>query len=1043
MASVDLNIIDRGTGGSVWTAQNTGLQGDDLDKIKESKTDNSVALNSLPTPFARFFVAKEAFRRVTEEVRNPENGAGLAYARIVSDCLDIFELLFNKKYHEDQWKDQGIKLTIKEWDMEENMKELHDRVPILYNALYATYKEDIKEKTLYFVILEENGKQKLLGTSSPMTGFVTPPDMDKKDIMENNTPPVKLQSEVYNTLNIQRKEGGVYFRDIMLFGKRDKDFKNYMYQLFGGTDLDNRLDEIRNYVRMFDNDPDITVDYRIKKKNVLTEYNSDLVVNGLHIGYNDETNINAFFLPKLVKLPYRLDNANFKGMQYERDINDRDYDYLLPLKSEALPYICKGGATCVCQLKPYSVVVKFRYNGNEYTKEYQLEGDVYDFKASDQSVNVGLFPNILSTKEEENNYFKLALTVADNNNGDGEWHTLGIDDVVLSFFKKDDKGNYIRIQEADAGQAQYGAKNAVVRSKQGNGSFAQTYGTKYYELFNTSFDAMEISVKCHKGILLPVWQNAQLTNDGYTYAIDLGTSNTFISRTKANDNQAPEMFSMKRPMVSYLHHYDDNGQYSEVRRIESAMDKPVCEAMKTEFVPPFIDGKDYKFPIRTVVCKARNIADNPELFNNHNIAFFYEKMMGDDYQECKTDIKWEESEDCIKVFVRELLLMIKCDILQHNGMLNQTRIVWFRPLSFSGKTKRIYEKVWNDLAKEILFTNNVDCYTESEAPYYYFDKSNIVKNTDSVTVIDIGGGSTDYVYFNENHPVAASSVHFGCDVLWGNGHNGFANVRENGVYNKYIGNLNWGKQDGLRKLESEMKVSKSCSTIDMINFWLDNNKYNDIANRLHDDCLPLFAYHFTAIIYYIAKLYKYKGYDFPRSIVFSGNGSRYIDGFMTDDIELIEKSVAVIFSKVFGTKCDIHIIMPNERKESTCYGGLYRPHLAEEVKTVVYHGVKREYQNVGEMNADKKLQSELLEAYKEMNDLYSSVLDILKRGGAIDNTVNLNDFKQNAKVGYEENLSTHYRSDVKQRYTNDEDVCNDSVFFIPVIDKIFELSKLV
>lgn len=1043
MASVDLNIIDRGTGGSVWTAQNTGIQKSQLDKIKENKTDNSVALNSLPTPFARFFVVEEAFRRVTEEMRHPGNGAGLAYTRIVSDCLDVFELLFNKKFHENQWNDKNVNLVVKEWDMTENMKELHDRVPILYNALNATYNEDIGEATLYFVILEMNGKETLLGTSSPMTGFVTPPDMDKKDITENNTPAVKFQGDAYNSLKIERKEGGEYFRDAMLLGERDRDFKNYMYQLFGGTGIDQRLNVVRDYVRMFADDSDIKNDYTIKTKSILTEYNSELVVNGLNVGYNDETDINAFFQPKLVRLPYRLDSDNFKGMQYERDTNGRDYDYLLPLKSEALAYLGKGLATCVCQLKKYSVAVKYTYNGREYSKEYRQDEDVYDFKASNQCLNVGLFPNILSATEKENNYFKLALSVADNNNGDGQWHTLGIDDVSLAFFKKNDDGEYVRIQEADAERAQYGAKKAVVRSRQGTGADAQASGTKYYELFNTSFDAMELSVKGSKGFLMPEWRRAVRTNDGYTYAVDLGTSNTFVSRTKDGDNNSPEMFSMKQPMVSYMHHHDSNNQYSEVTSIENAMDKPTGDAMKTEFVPPFIDGVDYRFPIRTVVCKARNTSDAPELFDNHNIAFFYEKMMEDNYQECKTDIKWEENEDCIKVFVRELLLMIKCDILQRNGMLNLTRVIWFRPLSFSGSIKRIYDRVWNGLAKEILFADSVACYTESEAPYYYFYKSNIVKNTDSVTVIDIGGGSTDYVYFDENRPVSASSVHFGCDVLWGNGHNGFDNVRENGIYLKYIDNLNWGSNDNMRKLESEMKMSKSCSTTDIINFWLANDRYNGISDRLHDDCLPLFAYHFTAVIYYIAKLYKFKGYAIPRSVVFSGNGSRYIDGFITEETTLIEKIVNAIFSKVFAAECKIHVVMPKTRKESTCYGGLYRPYTAEEAECIVYHGVDREYQNVGEMNADAKLQGELLDDYKEMNNLYCSVLDILKRGGAIDNSVDLNAFKSNAERGYAENLSTHYRSDVKERYTNDEDICNDSVFFIPVIDKIFELSKLV
>lgn len=54
MPSIDLNIIDRGTPGSEWTAKNTGIQASQLDKVKENKTDNSNALNSLPTPFALF-----------------------------------------------------------------------------------------------------------------------------------------------------------------------------------------------------------------------------------------------------------------------------------------------------------------------------------------------------------------------------------------------------------------------------------------------------------------------------------------------------------------------------------------------------------------------------------------------------------------------------------------------------------------------------------------------------------------------------------------------------------------------------------------------------------------------------------------------------------------------------------------------------------------------------------------------------------------------------------------------------------------------------
>ena len=143
MASIDLNIIDRGIQGTVWTPQDTGIQATNLDKVKEQRTDNSGALNSLPTPFARFFVVQEAFRRLTEEKRNSTVHAGLAYTRLVSDCLDVFEILFNKKYHENQWGD-NVKIVVKEWNKAVEMKELHDKVPILYNALNSIYDEDIK-----------------------------------------------------------------------------------------------------------------------------------------------------------------------------------------------------------------------------------------------------------------------------------------------------------------------------------------------------------------------------------------------------------------------------------------------------------------------------------------------------------------------------------------------------------------------------------------------------------------------------------------------------------------------------------------------------------------------------------------------------------------------------------------------------------------------------------------------------------------------------------------------------------------------------------
>lgn len=173
MSRIDLNIVDRGAEGTSWTAEDVALTADSLDKVVEQKTDNCAALNSLPTPFARFFVAREAFRRVMEENMDKNKEAGLAYTQMVSDILDVYELLFNLKYHKNNTWKNGEKIEIREWDFKENMEVIKTKMPILYNSVEEYYQTDIIDDKLYFLVYTENGREMLLACSSPMTGFVT------------------------------------------------------------------------------------------------------------------------------------------------------------------------------------------------------------------------------------------------------------------------------------------------------------------------------------------------------------------------------------------------------------------------------------------------------------------------------------------------------------------------------------------------------------------------------------------------------------------------------------------------------------------------------------------------------------------------------------------------------------------------------------------------------------------------------------------------------------------------------------------------------
>lgn len=1049
MARVDLNIVDRGTPGSDWRAEDVALTADHLDEVMEQKTDNSGALNSLPTPFARFFVAKEAFRRCMEENLNPSKEAGFAYSQMVSDILDVYELLFNYKYHKNTWK-QGEKLELREWNSAENLLKIKAKMPILYNSIKEYYETDIKEKNLYFLVFTENGREKLLACSSPITGFVTPPDMDKKKVKNGGTSSSVPTGEQYKDLHIRRKSGGEYFRDVKSFKDREADFKNYMYNvLFGSGNVDAQFKAIKEFVRSFKNDPDIRNDFKMQLEHFKTDQNDNLVINGLNIMTSDEIDINSYFTDSMIKLPYRIYKESYKAVTYRNDFDNRDYDYLLPFKPEVQTLFGDKEIDSDVHINRNTVTVYLRYNGIEYQKEYTEDpfragqGKIVNLSKAKISFDLGLFPNILSHREEENNYFKMIVVAADEDPEDPQFN---IDEISLSFYKNNngfDKINEVTPED----NAQFGVWPAVVRSRQK--SDEEESGTKFYELYNTSFDMIEVKVLGYSGLLFPVWKKSQPTNDTYTYAIDLGTSNTFMSRCK-NDadgnpdlSKKPELFMMDTPMVNFMHDIPKDRQYSLIRRIEDSVFDKAKNKLKTEFLPAYIDGTEYKFPIRTALCGIRNKTADAKLFDNHNIAFFYEKVMANDDQNVHTDIKWDKNEELLRIFVRELLLIVKCDILQRNGDLDRTKLVWFSPLSFSGKERELYQDIWTQEPANVLCIQptQIKQYSESEAPYYYYKKKDYIRNSDAVTVIDIGGGSTDFVYFKDNEPQMANSVHFGCDVLWENGFIEFGNERSNGIYKRYASSLRFKRKD-LEELNECFKNVDSVKTKDIINFWLSNANNCDIVKLMRSDFKPVFIYHLTSILYYMASMYKDNGLDAPRSIVFSGNGSKYIDNFISKDDSVLKRIIDLVLKQVFGGEHNVNIKLPEERKESTCYGGLYRDPEAERVQELVYQGdTSLDYHLVGDLNKNfESLKKALLSKYQELAVLYKAVLDMLKREGVIDGTTDTSKYVKAAQEDMGTPLSDYYKTQVKEKH-GEEDIYNDSVFFLPIINCIFEMTN--
>lgn len=1043
--SIDLNICQRGLGDTQWTPKLGVITKDDLDKkVKDQRTDSTSAQNALPTPFARFFLVEDAFRIVTG-AKKDKTDAGLSYRRMVSDCLDVWELLYNWKYYENHKKDDSYTLSFRIWD-EDDLKSLKTKVPLLGEPLDRYFSDDISpERKLIFLVLTNKGKEFLLACSSPKTGWVTPPDLDKTGATENMVK-TDFVGERYNSVlfpQIKRSstKKGFYFRDSCTFENRSAGFKNYMMHIIDNADTD-YFGTLRSYIHSFDTDDDIKSSYHLPKGTIPLSNGEKLQLYGLPITCNDGFDATNFFADSIIKIPFGIAEENYVTFKRDKDSDvGKDHDYLLPLTKEAIEGLPSDGVQFSIQehLQGDRVTVSLVYQGEKFKKTYSREqrgeeGYLLDLSAVNLNIDLAIFPNILA--QEGNNYFKVTVMAHEDN----KRLSFDMDKSKCLFFKSDDDGME-QITEADS-KSEYGVLAAALRSRQDESC---EFSTKYYEVFNTTFGAIMLSLcfdgQTFTGVLLPKFKTAKTTDNTYTYAIDFGTTNTYISRRLAGDSTKPEQLTMTDAMTSFLHRKADTPQLSLINQWEAMPFVEAGQAVQSEFLPAFIDGKTHRFPIRTAMSQQKQAGDDLNLFGNINIAFFYEKAITSGNNIIRTNIKWDDKDEDDRLFVRELLHIVRADVLLSGGKLSRTNIVWFRPLSFKQSKKEAYETFWKEECQHILGipVNQVKCYTESEAPYYYYHEKRTFEENRSVAVVDIGGGSTDIVHFSGNQLTVANSIHFGCDVLWSGGFNRMTNDHAaNGVYTYCADKLQF-KDESLKAINERMCDEDSrYSTSDVINFWISNSQESGITQQFRSAFRPLFLYHYVSLIFYIGQMLKSKKLECPTAITFSGNGSRYIDGYLASENTLKEITHLVLQGVMDNVSGKIQLELPAERKESTCYGGLYKKNDTPSPFPYSFIGTDdTQYESVDDIKEDYEkgcLKTGIESWMNLLDELYLNALDVLVKNEQLTD-IDKNHIKD--IINSPLSLDTLMRNEVFS-----QTIYNDSLLFLPVTAKIEKLTHL-
>lgn len=599
-------------------------------------------------------------------------------------------------------------------------------------------------------------------------------------------------------------------------------------------------------------------------------------------------------------------------------------------------------------------------------------------------------------------------------------------------------------------------------------------GSDYYRLPG-AFDYVNVQLYDERdsllseGVVCPRWAPNISGHEAFTFAVDFGTTNTHIESMR--QGQMPEPLAVgsdaKERLVAALY----NGEHILYDVI-----------MKQEFLPCNI-GQDYGFPQRTVLSESERLdaenIDEIAALGDANIPFIYEKESVGYGNRIVPNLKWSTeiaTSKRVRAYLTELALLMRTKVLLENGDLSKTRLIWFYPLSMKVGNVRKLGEMWSKTFKDVFgieaTEQNLIQMPESVAPYYFYRGSSQFRGAAStVASIDIGGGSSDVVVFESNakQPTILTSFRFAANVLFGDGFSEVPHGDSNPMLVKYVDYFRrlfdadddrYGELNGI--LEDIMSKRKS-EDINAFLFSVIQNKVvggNDVFSynqRLNEDgrFKIVFIYFYSTLIYYVARMMKHRGLEKPRSVMFSGTGSKVLDIVGSKrDLDLLSEA---IFEHVYGEKYDsdgFSVVMERkEPKQITCRGALMQVRDSSGCASVDqlnklmdsfdsnlkynYSGITKERLTYADMD-NNEVRTDIVAAVKEFNDFFCRLCDdihIVDRF-LVDHQ-SLMRFKELVSKDLEHHLLNGWNFVNKNEPDrNANDAIEDTVFFYPIIGSI-------
>lgn len=227
------NILD-------WTASNRIKSGDVRDVMDRTNVLTSSAGTSIPTPLARMHLFKTAFEIMAVQVRDNTVETKSIYAGLVSEVLDLIELLYKSGNDRERFRYQ-------KWTFDNTTQ---DSAILTFFGSHKGHKllaESFKQAAsqapfdnkieITLIYLKEGNKEVLIGGTSPFTMVFTSPNFKRK-----------MRDRGFRSINGLISNDVLFDTDYKLLQERDESFIQYIENIKNTQTTTDSLEGFKDYI---------------------------------------------------------------------------------------------------------------------------------------------------------------------------------------------------------------------------------------------------------------------------------------------------------------------------------------------------------------------------------------------------------------------------------------------------------------------------------------------------------------------------------------------------------------------------------------------------------------------------------------------------------------------------------------------------------------------------------------------------------------------------------------------------------------------------